>query len=83
MLADMSLLSFVTQNVRFQSNSPQDDNEGHSHLLWKNSFDDAFQDDDDEPLVQASKLQHLKEHCQACPARLTSWGSGYFQSNNK
>ena len=51
-----------------------DDNEDylHSDLLWKDSFDDAFQDDDDEPLVQAGKLEHLKEHCQAGPARLAS-----------
>ena len=64
-----------------------DDNEGHSDLFWKDSFDDAFQDDDDEPLVQAGKLEHLKEHCQAGPARLTSWWSenltSYFPSNDK
>ena len=55
--------------------SSEDDNEGHSDLLGKDSFDDAFQDDDDEPLVQAGKLEHLKEHCQASPARLASWWS--------
>ena len=50
-----------------------DVNEGHSDLLRKDGFDDAFQDDDDEPFVQARKLEHLKEHCQTRPTRLASW----------
>ena len=49
-----------------------DGNEGHGDLLRKDSFDDAFKDDDDEPLVQCGKLEHLKEHREASSARLTS-----------
>ena len=51
-----------------------DCNEGHGigDLLRKDSFDDAFKDDDDEPLVQCGKLEHLKEHREASSARLTS-----------
>ena len=50
----------------------EDGNEGHGDLLRKDSFDDAFKDDDDEPLVQGGELEHLKEHREASSARLAS-----------
>ena len=54
------------------SYSYEDSFDNLGDLLRKDSFDDAFKDDDDEPLVQCGKLEHLKEHREASSARLAS-----------
>ena len=42
-------------------------------MLREDGLDDALQYDDDQPLVESVVLQHVEQHAQAGPTRLTPW----------